>query len=1199
MAHEGLLQWVNDIRYTMSTDPGRQLFQDEIQTHGFDFLDNYLGVILSGAKQEPLIELVKTPGRKRTVKKPKTASKLNHVISLSFEAGSDGMTQDGAIPVNSFHRTLLETIQPKPATILDNAQDHAELDLFREETHLEGNDSSVQASSATPIEPTPPPLPVESLALPEKLIPVHVDNNDLSIIAEGDEPVERSRMSIRHPSPEAPTSTMDSVPSSHVFKTNPPSPTEKTGPSLSLIPPEPSKEVPQVHSNNSSIDTLHSIALDSPQAIPPTSQEPIKIWDQHPLQAFHSPVQGGSVSQPLLGQYGTSQLSIPPWQPRKISGNSAIGVPSTALPPTSTSTTIRDVEMHPYDANSSPLDDHAQHTTHDAVIPHFPTLPAPIPLRKPRDPSVGSGPLAAATPGAAVGGKRTSWLMKAREVKALEVTGKKITVIPPNPMKRKSGDMLKIPGIINHEEEPRRKISKTVDSFSALATTQPTVPPDDIEAEVDTQSGQTADVGVLDLFKKTIEGLGARVGKSTSKSFGGSAANALAEAKAAAEVRVAERNHKEEEMTIAMRAPFAHQTVASPEQVTTGPSTPEPLLATISAPLAHRLSLSELSGPRDQHVKDDSHEKVFTPPPDFSSGSKAGNIKTNRESTTTTPPNSPPAIRANGIAPPPNKPPPVFAPPESIPKAYSAATLQMPASMSLGLAPRLHSPPSYSKKAAPLIGTSTLESIHSESFFEHKTTPSWTRNIQDTQHSPKQLTRSEFLLNQLDEDDSWPIDEKLATGVPWTFGTGGSKEDSLTWSTFPSQSQRLDNTLSEKQNLVGEGDQKSRIIPGAFDDEMDIDSEQDDIVADSNSDLENLVMGAGHSTVNLVETKPSRSEGQMSLASSASSHVGFLGQASKLLSSALGTNKKGDTEVKRVLKMAAVAAKKQQEETDKKAARLKEMENRRQQAIQRKAEEEKIRSQEEERKRKEESERRKREREEHTDKKPLKPPGSKKDEDNTKKRKLLAEPEKKAEIKKPIAPAKPVPPLKSALKQPAALSSSAAYNASLQSIAVNTTSAKPTDTKSSKSAQKSKSKAPAKTPVPEDDISQPSQIVHSQMAARAKAQLQAANVVEPPSESIELPDINSEYSDSEDEDRPRTFDPPDWAQSPDLRQALQMQSTINPDDIFGAIRPLRMEEIFRNRASRFRARTSSANWTGADRLTAEEEREYARRMGFR
>lgn len=141
---------------------------------------------------------------------------------------------------------------------------------------------------------------------------------------------------------------------------------------------------------------------------------------------------------------------------------------------------------------------------------------------------------------------------------------------------------------------------------------------------------------------------------------------------------------------------------------------------------------------------------------------------------------------------------------------------------------------------------------------------------------------------------------------------------------------------------------------------------------------------------------------------------------------------------------------------------------------------------------------------------------------------------------------------------------------------------------------------PTKIPTAEEDLPQPSQIVQTQMAARAKAQLQAAKQVPlVPSESIELPDINSEYSDSEDEDRKRTFDPPDWAQSPELKQALQQQSTINPDDIFGAIRPLKMEEIFKTRTSRFRARTSSANWAGSDRLTVEEEREYARRMGFK
>jgi hypothetical protein len=66
-----------------------------------------------------------------------------------------------------------------------------------------------------------------------------------------------------------------------------------------------------------------------------------------------------------------------------------------------------------------------------------------------------------------------------------------------------------------------------------------------------------------------------------------------------------------------------------------------------------------------------------------------------------------------------------------------------------------------------------------------------------------------------------------------------------------------------------------------------------------------------------------------------------------------------------------------------------------------------------------------------------------------------------------------------------------------------------------------------------------------------------------------------------------------------LRAALEAQSSRNPDEIFGPIKPLNMEELFKNRTNKFRARTSSANWNGGDRLTRTEEMEYVRRMGFK
>lgn len=188
---------------------------------------------------------------------------------------------------------------------------------------------------------------------------------------------------------------------------------------------------------------------------------------------------------------------------------------------------------------------------------------------------------------------------------------------------------------------------------------------------------------------------------------------------------------------------------------------------------------------------------------------------------------------------------------------------------------------------------------------------------------------------------------------------------------------------------------------------------------------------------------------------------------------------------------------------------------------------------------------------------------------------------------------RPGPMAKPTATKQATLNSSAAYNTSQSSTM-------PPPPSTTKTALKGKAKAPSKNP--DGDIVDPSQMMQLQMAARVKQQIKAvkkaSGSIDLESENIELPDIHSEYSDSEDEGRPRTFDPPDWAQSPELRQALEVQSRLNPDEVFGAVGPLRMEEIFRTRSNRFRARTSSANWVGSDRLTVEEEREYVRRMGF-
>ncbi|KAK1966220.1 inner centromere protein [Colletotrichum sublineola] len=90
-------------------------------------------------------------------------------------------------------------------------------------------------------------------------------------------------------------------------------------------------------------------------------------------------------------------------------------------------------------------------------------------------------------------------------------------------------------------------------------------------------------------------------------------------------------------------------------------------------------------------------------------------------------------------------------------------------------------------------------------------------------------------------------------------------------------------------------------------------------------------------------------------------------------------------------------------------------------------------------------------------------------------------------------------------------------------------------------------------------------------------------------EKIELPEIDT---DEDEDDGDAQIGVAPWADSPQLRSALVRQETLDPQQIFGPPRALHMEEVFSNkeRWHKFRARTSSANWSGSDRLTEDEIR---------
>lgn len=92
-------------------------------------------------------------------------------------------------------------------------------------------------------------------------------------------------------------------------------------------------------------------------------------------------------------------------------------------------------------------------------------------------------------------------------------------------------------------------------------------------------------------------------------------------------------------------------------------------------------------------------------------------------------------------------------------------------------------------------------------------------------------------------------------------------------------------------------------------------------------------------------------------------------------------------------------------------------------------------------------------------------------------------------------------------------------------------------------------------------------------------------------ENIDLPEIDTDEEDEE-EETDRHGVAPEWAESPFLKDAIMRQETIDPMDIFGPPMPINMEEVFKSkeRWQKFRLRTSSANWSGKDKLTEEDIR---------
>ncbi|KAI4524149.1 hypothetical protein K525DRAFT_253890 [Schizophyllum commune Loenen D] len=1132
----------------MASDKARFEFSEHMQSRGFSWLDQYLEDVVEKAREgdDELFDLMKTPGRKKVVRKgPATGSRLKNIVPI-FEQDEDMESKENVAPVqNTFYQALLAAKSPEPTKALPSprAPDSSPLP-----------EQTVRRISSHPRDVSPP-LPTPTLDYQDNLgfpqFP-HMDPVALSMIVEDDEGSGRGSSHTSYAAERAPLQAAVS--------------NRLEGQAIKEQPEDMEVTSPRGPSFASTTDTFHSIPM-SPDHTRHSTERPQE--DSKPATA-HTPEHTSSL-------YPTLPAEEPaPEESKRKSGASSQD--ATASKTEDAVDTVMS-EVNPSADKGQYTDDVVPLRDDDATSGNKPPSPLRKSLRAVREQSSGAILVGAATPGPSVGASRTSWLMKTRAVNR-KVSGMGGPAhVPRTTMggtKRKSEDTMHIPGLYSEDDTRHAKTMKfdndvtsgkpveraesarpmeRAESLKPIERAESTKPMERAETAPPTSKPSSAatDEGILDRLRKTMQGM---------KPVGPLVSNeALADAKASAEAKVAER-HQADASVVSMS--FADGPSSLPDAILSAPTKEAP--APINPEASRRMSVSELMPSNDK--ADKASVFKFAPPP----------APTNTQHTarvSTTPANSPPP--ASHPAPVFSKPRVFVPPPDKKPSTQDfhfqpAAVRNVPTAISnVGLSPRLQSPPSH--KANALSAQSTVESIASETdriFDTDVEIPgSWEPTTQDTEYSFPAATNVDGA--DIVDDDDWSDD---GGPVPPVFpGTDPSNANTTdiyqTTSTMTTASYKMGVSvgptmaMEDKEVDLAEADQYF----------MDVDNEKDAQPTHAKA---------------TTPTEDERPASQLSDASSVHPTTLF-GHAHKFVSSMLGSGKKAKATTKpevKSLQLAAAAAKKQQDEQEKKEKRLKEMENRRLLAAQRKADEEKARKEEQERKAAEDRERRKREREETTGKLPV-PVARSKEEDATKKRKI--------ELQKQ--------PSKTALKPPSSTTKTLVKSNSKLGLASSSTTPAHKAGEMSKAppSLKGKGKAPAKI---DDDGREPSQVVQSSMAARAKAQMQAAQAAaaqsEPnpgPTDNIELPDINSEYSDSDDEDRGR--DVADWAQSPDLARMLRVQSTINPDDIFGEIRPLRMEEMFKTRQSRFRARTSSANWTGTDRLTVEEEREYARRMGYR
>lgn len=517
----------------------------------------------------------------------------------------------------------------------------------------------------------------------------------------------------------------------------------------------------------------------------------------------------------------------------------------------------------------------------NSSLSQFPSLAAPSPLRKSlrntREPSL--EPNLTGTPGTGLTGNHTSWLAKVREAKAIEVTNKRASVAPtfvtPSAgLKRKSDQ---VPGSLPDDgddgEERKAKVPKRSADISEAShhlERQPPVAPAPQVPATDVRAAKSADdittmemdpeADMMAPLKKAIETLRARTGKS----LAGNPTEIYGQEPSPVDLEIATSKVIDDALpqSHALRPSFSapvpiHKAAAAAKDIILTSTPPKASKAnqvseptTIPPPReeSRRLSVSDLLPKQDR--------------------SNASRTSSNEISISTTPPDSPPAAKKTAFFVPGgpvfNKPPPVFVPPPATkPETSVASTVSNvpkgnapePSSYSLGAPFGLGLQPTKLPRSPPrnpLSAQSTQSSLFSDNVFgSHNDAPAGVPRSQDTQITSQesQPVVEEGQPADIDDDDSWRIDDKFAeTNQLWTPFVGvAAVEDSMTWSTNPSESQigkmspRQD-PMEDTMDVAGRSHQ-SQVVADESDEDMDVDDD---------GEVENDVLEEGKPTVSLV-----------------------------------------------------------------------------------------------------------------------------------------------------------------------------------------------------------------------------------------------------------------------------------------------------------------------------------------------------------